>query len=263
MGRWLSPDWSAKVMPVPYAKMGDPQSPNLYAYVLNNPLAHRDLDGHFCEWNGSIRNSTGCGGDFIKWAGPQQSGFGGAGAGGSWDPAPTQPKTTASSTPSRVNRPGYGGSITVSAGAGAGAALATETSELGASIPEIPYVNTPFGPAFQGTSDAELGALSDAQGGALLYRSGVTGFNSATEGQFWSLTNPATVDSVGYAEMMGMPSQAGAEGFDFMVTGRLAPGAAAIARFSPAVAGGGAGGALEVVVGDAAEAMEILVFTMP
>jgi RHS repeat-associated protein len=49
MGRWLSPDWSAKVMPVPYAKLGDPQSLNLYSYVLNNPLTHFDPDGHACD----------------------------------------------------------------------------------------------------------------------------------------------------------------------------------------------------------------------
>jgi len=46
MGRWLSPDWSAKVVPVPYAKLDDPQSLNLYAYVGNNPLARVDADGH-------------------------------------------------------------------------------------------------------------------------------------------------------------------------------------------------------------------------
>jgi hypothetical protein len=46
MGRFLSPDWSAKVTPVPYAKLGDPQTLNLYAYVGNNPLTRRDLDGH-------------------------------------------------------------------------------------------------------------------------------------------------------------------------------------------------------------------------
>jgi RHS repeat-associated protein len=40
MGRFMSPDWSAKVQPVPYAKLGDPQSLNLYVYVLNNPLSH-------------------------------------------------------------------------------------------------------------------------------------------------------------------------------------------------------------------------------
>ncbi len=33
MGRFMSPDWSAKVMPVPYAKLDNPQSLNLYAYV--------------------------------------------------------------------------------------------------------------------------------------------------------------------------------------------------------------------------------------
>jgi len=46
MGRFLSPDWSAKEEPVPYAKLDDPQSLNLYAYVENNPLARDDLDGH-------------------------------------------------------------------------------------------------------------------------------------------------------------------------------------------------------------------------
>jgi len=46
MGRFLSPDWSAKVMPVPYAKLGNPQSLNLYSYVYNNPLSNVDPDGH-------------------------------------------------------------------------------------------------------------------------------------------------------------------------------------------------------------------------
>ncbi|MDP9050871.1 MAG: RHS repeat-associated core domain-containing protein, partial [Acidobacteriota bacterium] len=45
-GRWLSPDWSAAENPVPYAKLGDPQSLNLYAYVGNNPLGGIDQDGH-------------------------------------------------------------------------------------------------------------------------------------------------------------------------------------------------------------------------
>jgi hypothetical protein len=29
MGRFMSPDWAAKIMPVPYAKLDDPQSLNL------------------------------------------------------------------------------------------------------------------------------------------------------------------------------------------------------------------------------------------
>jgi RHS repeat-associated protein len=45
-GRWTTPDWSAKPEPVPYAKLQDPQSLNLYGYVRNNPLTSRDLDGH-------------------------------------------------------------------------------------------------------------------------------------------------------------------------------------------------------------------------
>lgn len=58
MGRFLSPDWSAKVMPVPYAKLDNPQSLNLYVYVLNNPMTGIDKDGHctaggfWCDtWN--------------------------------------------------------------------------------------------------------------------------------------------------------------------------------------------------------------------
>jgi len=46
MGRFMSPDWSAKAEPVPYAKLGDPQSLNLYSYVGNNPLSRDDQDGH-------------------------------------------------------------------------------------------------------------------------------------------------------------------------------------------------------------------------
>jgi RHS repeat-associated protein len=46
MGRFMSADWSAKAEPVPYAKLENPQSLNLYGYVGNNPLARVDMDGH-------------------------------------------------------------------------------------------------------------------------------------------------------------------------------------------------------------------------
>jgi len=45
-GRFLSPDWSAKEEPVPYEKMDDPQTLNLYDYVRNNPMNRVDFDGH-------------------------------------------------------------------------------------------------------------------------------------------------------------------------------------------------------------------------
>jgi len=50
MGRFMSPDWSAKEEPVPYAQLDDPQSLNLYSYVRNNPLDRTDPDGHWPDW---------------------------------------------------------------------------------------------------------------------------------------------------------------------------------------------------------------------
>lgn len=46
MGRFMSPGWSASADHVPYARMDNPQSLNLCAYVGNNPLSRRDGDGH-------------------------------------------------------------------------------------------------------------------------------------------------------------------------------------------------------------------------
>ena len=50
MGRFLSPDWSAKEEPVPYAKLDNPQTLNLYQYMRNNPLGGVDADGHDALW---------------------------------------------------------------------------------------------------------------------------------------------------------------------------------------------------------------------
>ncbi len=46
MGRFMSPDWSARPVPVPFADPTDPQTLNLYSYVRNNPLSKADPDGH-------------------------------------------------------------------------------------------------------------------------------------------------------------------------------------------------------------------------
>jgi hypothetical protein len=48
MGRWMSPDWADKPEAVPYSSLDNPQSLNLYGYVLNNPLSKADPDGHCC-----------------------------------------------------------------------------------------------------------------------------------------------------------------------------------------------------------------------
>ncbi|HEY2468934.1 MAG TPA: RHS repeat-associated core domain-containing protein [Terracidiphilus sp.] len=49
VGRFMSPDWSDTQEPVPYAKLDDPQSLNLYSFVGNNPESIIDLDGHAFE----------------------------------------------------------------------------------------------------------------------------------------------------------------------------------------------------------------------
>jgi RHS repeat-associated protein len=46
LGRYISPDWAAKPVAVPYADFGNPQSLNLYPYGRNNPTTVADKDGH-------------------------------------------------------------------------------------------------------------------------------------------------------------------------------------------------------------------------
>lgn len=58
-GRFTTPDWSDKPAPVPYADLTNPQSLNLYAYVLNNPLTRVDPLGHF-DCTGKNAQGIGC-----------------------------------------------------------------------------------------------------------------------------------------------------------------------------------------------------------
>ncbi|HEY2496655.1 MAG TPA: RHS repeat-associated core domain-containing protein [Candidatus Angelobacter sp.] len=46
LGRFITPDWSAVPVPVPYADLTDPQSLNQYSYVRNIPTVRVDADGH-------------------------------------------------------------------------------------------------------------------------------------------------------------------------------------------------------------------------
>jgi RHS repeat-associated protein len=45
-GRWLSSDWSATPVAVPYANLTNPQTLNLYSMVSDDPESFADLDGH-------------------------------------------------------------------------------------------------------------------------------------------------------------------------------------------------------------------------
>src|SRR5208282_2704505 len=53
-GRWLSADWSATPVAVPYANLTNPQTLNLYSMVAQDPESFADLDGH------CIANTPGC-----------------------------------------------------------------------------------------------------------------------------------------------------------------------------------------------------------
>src|SRR5579863_427007 len=46
-GRWLSADWSAVPVAVPYANLTNPQTLNLYAMVADDPESFADLNGHY------------------------------------------------------------------------------------------------------------------------------------------------------------------------------------------------------------------------
>ena len=48
-GRFMTPDWAARPIAVPYAVFGDPQSLNLYDYVRNDPITFADSTGHFLD----------------------------------------------------------------------------------------------------------------------------------------------------------------------------------------------------------------------
>jgi RHS repeat-associated protein len=54
LGRFVSADWSAVPVPVPYAEMSDPQTLSLYGYVRELPTTRFDLDGHFAWANSTF-----------------------------------------------------------------------------------------------------------------------------------------------------------------------------------------------------------------
>jgi RHS repeat-associated protein len=59
-GRWLSSDWSAVPVAVPYANLANPQTLNLYPMVADDPESFADLDGH--QDSASTKVSKDCAG---------------------------------------------------------------------------------------------------------------------------------------------------------------------------------------------------------
>jgi len=61
LGRFMTPDWASDGSPVPYAKLDNPQTLNLYVYLRNNPLNTIDPDGHEPPNTGQpCTDTTGC-----------------------------------------------------------------------------------------------------------------------------------------------------------------------------------------------------------
>lgn len=59
MGRFSSPDSSDDPDPIPFARLDEPQTLNLYAYGVGNPITNADGDGHsvtICDNNGQCNN---------------------------------------------------------------------------------------------------------------------------------------------------------------------------------------------------------------
>jgi RHS repeat-associated protein len=68
MGRFMSPDYDETgddIEPVPYAAFDNPQTLNLYSYVLNNPLKSTDESGHTHQECGAETTSTNANGDTV------------------------------------------------------------------------------------------------------------------------------------------------------------------------------------------------------
>jgi hypothetical protein len=104
---------------------------------------------------------------------------------------------------------------------------------------ETASITTPYAVEVQGTSTAAQAALTQAQNGANLYRTGELGTSMAGESQYWSLQNPLTP---GYANSMGMPNVTP----NFMMGGTLNPGASVIANPAGAL-GANAGQGIQIV----------------
>jgi|GEM_PF-1718712 len=60
MGRFMSPDWSVNPISIPFARLDNPQTLNLYSYVGNNPLRYRDAFGHSADCNHDGDKSVVC-----------------------------------------------------------------------------------------------------------------------------------------------------------------------------------------------------------
>jgi RHS repeat-associated protein len=164
LGRFMTPDWAAKPISVPYAKFGDPQTLNLYAYVENSPLNRIDADGHGDD-NPSPDNK---GTDADRE--PASCQLNTAGGGGSCLNPAAQTTSSAAAAPALpLAACASGGCEAAAAGVGAGVLAVLPAAAMGAAIvlpimdqgdpmtpgyvPAPPVTGTPASTSQQGAVD--------------------------------------------------------------------------------------------------------------
>ena len=91
-------------------------------------------------------------------------------------------------------------------------------------------VKTPYGPAVQEQSAAALRVRSQIQQGGTVYKGGVLGRSETGASQFLATESPL---NPGYAGRYGIPPQNAQ--FDFIMGGRVRPGAPVITRSAPGI----------------------------
>ncbi len=107
-------------------------------------------------------------------------------------------------------------------------------------------VTTPYGSAYQSTTQQALQTRDEVQGGANLYKMGTLGPGNGVESQFWSLENPLL--NPHYAKQYGVPAQNLASGDNsFLLIGQIRDGATFVTREAPGF-GSNVGGGIEAVV---------------
>lgn len=115
-------------------------------------------------------------------------------------------------------------------------------------------ISTPYGRAYQNISLKTINLRQEVTQGVLLYRCGSLGVSFTAEGQFWAPENPL---GEGCAQKYGVASF---KEPDFVIGGKLRPGAKFIVRKAPKF-GSNVGGALEVVTKP--NAVDLDFFYMP
>jgi len=228
MGRFMSPDWSAKEDPDPYAVMSDPQSLNLYSYVRNNPLSHGDPDGHECptcqkvlSWLGVSYSNSNPANTQTSTRGPLTV----TASLGTVQYTPTIPSTSNAALGAQVSATGASVSmkegshattdvkaLTANAGANAGASLGGDKG-LGASASGSAGAYVLSGTQTVTATVAGIGVTASATGNVGIGISGSASLNTATG---FSLSNSETFGAGGgwsiSVNWAGLTASGGASG---------------------------------------------------